>query len=85
MQFLVSRASDGCATLTLPGYMSVYKPIPREVLEEDLAQTILYSAASVRGVFCCNREMLKSCVAALEVGGVKPVIGKVSKETVGLG
>lgn len=44
----------------------------------DLAKVILYSAASVRGVFVCNREDLKTMVSALETGGVKPVIDKVS-------
>lgn len=70
--------------------MSDYKPIPKEVLEEgeqssrgehsdfpDLAKTILYSAANVRGVFVCNREELKVMSAALEYRAVKPIIDKV--------
>jgi NADPH:quinone reductase-like Zn-dependent oxidoreductase len=59
------------------GYVSTFKPIDDAILKEDLAQTILYSAANVRGVFACNREDLKTMVSALEVGGVKPVIDKV--------
>jgi hypothetical protein len=43
----------------------------------DIAKTILYSAANVRGVFVCNREELKEMSSALEVGGVKPIIDKV--------
>lgn len=58
--------------------MSDYKPIPKHILEEDLAKLILYSAASVRGVFVCNREEFKQMNRALEVGGVKPIIDKVS-------
>lgn len=46
-------------------------------MEEDLAQTILYSGSYVRGVFVCNREDEKRMISALEVGGVKPVIDKV--------
>ena len=45
----------------------------------DLAQTILYSAANVRGIFAANREDFKTMVSALEVGGVKPVIDKVGQ------
>lgn len=59
------------------GYLSTYKDIPKEILEEDLAQTILYSGSYVRGVFVCNREDEKRMISALEVGGVKPVIDKV--------
>jgi NADPH:quinone reductase-like Zn-dependent oxidoreductase len=59
------------------GYVSTFKPIDDAILKEDLAQTILYSAANVRGVFACNREDLKTMVSALEAGGVKPVIDKV--------
>lgn len=51
----------------------------RDADSPDLAQTILYSAANVRGVFACNREDFKTMVSALEVGGVKPVIDKVGQ------
>ena len=44
----------------------------------DVAKTILYSAASVRGVFVCNREELKTLVSALEYGNVRPIIDKAS-------
>jgi hypothetical protein len=44
----------------------------------DLAKTILYSAANVRGVFVCNREELKTMVSALEAAGVHPVVDKVT-------
>jgi hypothetical protein len=60
--------------------MSDYKPIPKEIIEEDIAKMILYSAANVRGVFICNREQFKTMNRALEVGGVKPIIDKVSFE-----
>jgi hypothetical protein len=51
----------------------------RRLKAVDLAKTILYSAANVRGVFVCNREEFKQCCAALEVGGAKPIIDKVSE------
>lgn len=63
------------------GYMSDYKPIPRHIIEEDIAKLILYSAANVRGVFICNREQFKTMNRALEVGGVKPIIDKVRFST----
>lgn len=79
------------AHLVRIGYLSTYKDIPKEILEEDLAQTILYSGSYVRGVFVCNREDEKRMISALEVGNVKPVIDKVCsapskglKETGGL-
>lgn len=65
------------AHLVRIGYLSTYKDIPKEILEEDLAQTILYSGSYVRGVFVCNREDEKRMISALEVGNVKPVIDKV--------
>jgi hypothetical protein len=58
--------------------MSDYGHIPQSVIEEDIAKLILYSAASVRGVFICNREQFKTMNRALEVGGVKPIIDKAS-------
>lgn len=65
------------AHLVRIGYLSTYKDMPKEILEEDLAQTILYSGSYVRGVFVCNREDEKRMISALEVGNVKPVIDKV--------
>lgn len=52
-------------------------------MEEDLAKLILYSAASVRGIFLCNREQFKQLNRALESGGVRPIIDKVSQASVG--
>lgn len=49
----------------------------QELIIADLAKTILYSAANVRGVFVCNREELKTMSAALEYSSVKPIIDKV--------
>lgn len=60
------------------GYLSDYKHIPQNILDEDIAKLILYSAAYVRGVFPCNRNEYKRMIRALEIGGVKPVIDKVS-------
>ena len=48
------------------------------LLIADIAKTILYSATNVRGVFVCNKEEFKTCIKALEYGGVKPIIDKVS-------
>lgn len=64
----------------IQGYMSDYKPIPKNIIEEDLAKMILYSAANVRGVFVCNREEYKQMIRALDVGGVKPIVDKVSQQ-----
>lgn len=82
---LVPPLDDLCPRVTIgqdltgrAGYMSDYKPIPKHILDEDLAKTILYSAANVRGVFVCNREEFKQANRALEIGGVKPIIDKVS-------
>ncbi len=50
----------------------------RSLTPVDLAKTILYSAANVRGVFVCNRDEFRTMVEALEVGGVKPIVDKVS-------
>lgn len=44
---------------------------------QDIAKTILYSAANVRGVFVSNRDETKVMVKALEYGNVHPVIDKV--------
>ncbi|GFZ49308.1 hypothetical protein JCM24511_07428 [Saitozyma sp. JCM 24511] len=73
------RSTRQGGLVAVSGYMSDYKPIPQHILDEDLAKTILYSAASVRGVFVCNREEFKQCCAALEVGGAKPIIDKTFK------
>ncbi|KIR27228.1 alcohol dehydrogenase [Cryptococcus deuterogattii 99/473] len=71
------RSTRRGGLVAVSGYLSTYKDIPKEILEEDLAQTILYSGSYVRGVFVCNREDEKRMISALEVGGVKPVIDKV--------
>jgi hypothetical protein len=66
--------------------LSDYKHIPQNILDEDIAKLILYSAAYVRGVFPCNKFEYKRMIRALEIGGVKPVIDKVSFQlsTVGI-
>ncbi|KIS00991.1 alcohol dehydrogenase [Cryptococcus deuterogattii 2001/935-1] len=71
------RSTRRGGLVAVSGYLSTYKDIPKEILEEDLAQTILYSGSYVRGVFVCNREDEKRMISALEVGGVKPAIDKV--------
>ncbi|KIR67077.1 alcohol dehydrogenase [Cryptococcus bacillisporus CA1873] len=71
------RSTRRGGLVAVSGYLSTYKDIPKEILEEDLAQTILYSGSYVRGVFVCNREDEKRMISALEVGSVKPVIDKV--------
>ena len=84
------RSTKPGGLVAVSGYVSTFKSIDDAVLKEgkssshppgptlmaDLAQTILYSAANVRGVFACNREDFKTMVSALETGGVKPVIDK---------
>ncbi|KAK1925992.1 putative alcohol dehydrogenase [Papiliotrema laurentii] len=70
------RSTKQGGLVAVSGYMSDYKPIPQHILDEDIAKTILYSAASVRGVFVCNREELKTMIAALEYGSVRPIIDK---------
>ncbi|KAK4689050.1 hypothetical protein P7C73_g1063, partial [Tremellales sp. Uapishka_1] len=65
--------------VAVSGYMSDYKSIPDSVLQEDIAKTILYSAANVRGVFVSNREDFKTMSASLEIGGVQPIIDKTFK------
>jgi NADPH:quinone reductase-like Zn-dependent oxidoreductase len=62
--------------VAVSGYLSDYKPIPKEILDNDLAKTILYSSVNVRGIFVCNREDLKEMIKALEYGGVHPIIDK---------
>jgi D-arabinose 1-dehydrogenase-like Zn-dependent alcohol dehydrogenase len=69
--------------LGLLGVFQSYKggrhtPVALELNATDIAKTILYSAASVRGVFVANREEFKQMVSALETGGVEPIIDKVS-------
>ncbi|WWC62251.1 uncharacterized protein I303_104847 [Kwoniella dejecticola CBS 10117] len=73
------RSTRQGGLVAISGYMSDYKPIPDNLIQEDLAKVILYSAANVRGVFVCNREDFKTAVSALELGGVKPIIDKVFK------
>ncbi|WWD19941.1 hypothetical protein CI109_104413 [Kwoniella shandongensis] len=73
------RSTKMGGLVAISGYLSDYGHIPKEIIEEDLAKNILYSAAYVRGVFACNREDFKNCVAALETGGVKPIIDKTFK------
>ncbi|KAK8870130.1 hypothetical protein IAR55_000700 [Kwoniella newhampshirensis] len=73
------RATKMGGLVAVSGYLSDYGSIPKHIIEEDLAKTILYSAANVRGVFVCNREDFKTCVSALEIGGVKPIIDKTFK------
>ncbi|KAL7418361.1 hypothetical protein Q5752_006819 [Cryptotrichosporon argae] len=70
------RATRQGGLIAVSGYLSDYKHIPQHILDEDLAKTILYSAANVRGVFVCNREDFKTMSSALEAGGVKPIIDK---------
>lgn len=74
IQIFISRVW----TLIPSGYLSDYKHIPKHILEEDIAKLILYSAANVRGVFPCNKNEYKRMIRALEIGGVKPIIDKVS-------
>ncbi|ORY35335.1 putative alcohol dehydrogenase [Naematelia encephala] len=73
------RSTTMGGLVAVSGYMSDYKPIPQHILDEDLAKTILYSAANVRGVFVCNREEFRQMVRALESGCVKPIIGETFK------
>ncbi|WVR06228.1 hypothetical protein IAU60_003258 [Kwoniella sp. DSM 27419] len=71
------RSTKRGGLVAISGYMGDYASIPDHIVKEDIAKTILYSAASVRGVFVCNREELKEMSSALEAGGVKPIIDKV--------
>ncbi|OCF36059.1 alcohol dehydrogenase [Kwoniella heveanensis CBS 569] len=73
------RSTKQGGLVAISGYMGDYKSIPDHIIQEDLAKTILYSAANVRGVFVCNREDYKTMVSALEVGEAKPIIDKVFK------
>ncbi|WRT68120.1 uncharacterized protein IL334_005095 [Kwoniella shivajii] len=73
------RSTRQGGLVAISGYMGDYKPIPDDLIQEDLAKVILYSAANVRGVFVCNREDFKTAASALEIGGVKPIIDKVFK------
>ena len=67
----------GMSARPFPRYLTNYSKIPQEIIEEDIAQTILYSAAYVRGVFVCNRAEEEKMIRALEVGQVQPVIDRV--------
>ncbi|WVQ94031.1 hypothetical protein IAU59_001109 [Kwoniella sp. CBS 9459] len=73
------RSTRQGGLVAISGYLGDYKSIPDHIIQEDLAKTILYSAANVRGVFVCNREEYKTMVSALEIGAAKLIIDKVFK------
>lgn len=59
------------------GYLTNYAELPQDVLDEDIAQQILYSAANVRGVFVASRAEEENMIRAMELAGVEPIIDKV--------
>jgi D-arabinose 1-dehydrogenase-like Zn-dependent alcohol dehydrogenase len=57
--------------------LSNYASIPQEILDEDIAKQILYSAAYVRGVFVASRTDAENMIRALSLARVEPVIDQV--------